>query len=211
MFGHDGLMGSNGPIGVGACFATKKPTIVFLGDAAVEEGVFSETVNFCAQRQLPVLFICENNFYSVYSPLEVRQPKKRSIAKMVNSMGIPSYEGDGNDALAIYKDIKNLLAKIRDKGGPAFIEYETYRWREHCGPNYDNDIGYRTEEEFLGWKKKDPIPRMRDSLIEKNLFSENEILKIQKLVKEEVSEAFNFAINSPFPDPKEAYESEYAK
>ena len=126
-------------------------------------------------------------------------------------MGIPSYEGDGNDALAIYKDIKNLLAKIRDKGGPAFIEYETYRWREHCGPNYDNDIGYRTEEEFLGWKKKDPIPRMRDSLIEKNLFSENEILKIQKLVKEEVSEAFNFAINSPFPDPKEAYESEYAK
>jgi len=214
--GSTAIVSNSIPVGAGLGLSiqlnkTDQISCIFLGDAAVEEGVFSETVNFCAQRQLPVLFICENNFYSVYSPLEVRQPKKRSIAKMVNSMGIPSYEGDGNDALAIYKDIKNLLAKIRDKGGPAFIEYETYRWREHCGPNYDNDIGYRTEEEFLSWKKKDPIPRMRDSLIEKNLFSENEILKIQKLVKEEVSEAFNFAINSPFPDPKEAYESEYAK
>ena len=130
---------------------------------------------------------------------------------MVNSMGIPSYEGDGNDASGIYSNVINLLTKIREKSGPAFIEYETYRWREHCGPNYDNDIGYRTEEEFLSWKKKDPIPRMRDSLIGENICTENEIFKIQKLVKEEVLEAFNFAINSPFPDPQEAFESEYAK
>lgn len=214
--GSTAIVSNSIPVGAGLGLSiqlnkTDQVSCIFLGDAAVEEGVFSETVNFCAQRKLPVLFICENNFYSVYSPLEVRQPKKRSIAKMVNSMGVPSYEGDGNDAFGIYKDVINLLAKIRDKGGPAFIEYETYRWREHCGPNYDNDIGYRTEEEFLSWKKKDPVPRMKDSLIEKKLFSENEIQKIQKLVKEEVIEAFNFAINSPFPDPKDAYESEYAE
>jgi len=214
--GSTAIVSNSIPIGAGLGLSiqlnkTDQISCIFLGDAAVEEGVFSETVNFCAQRKLPVLFICENNFYSVYSPLEVRQPEKRSIAKMVNSMGIPSYEGDGNDAFSIYSNVINLLTKIREKGGPAFIEYETYRWREHCGPNYDNDIGYRTEEEFLSWKKKDPIPRMRDSLIGENICTENEIFKIQKLVKEEVLEAFNFAINSPFPDPQEAFESEYAK
>ena len=214
--GSTAIVSNSIPIGAGLGLSiqlnkTDQISCIFLGDAAVEEGVFSETVNFCAQRKLPVLFICENNFYSVYSPLEVRQPEKRSIAKMVNSMGIPSYEGDGNDAFSIYSNVINLLTKIREKGGPAFIEYETYRWREHCGPNYDNDIGYRTEEEFLSWKKKDPIPRMRDSLIGENICTENEIFKIQKLVKEEVLEAFIFAINSPFPDPQEAFESEYAK
>ena len=214
--GSTAIVSNSIPVGAGLGLSiqlnkTDQISCIFLGDAAVEEGVFSETVNFCAQRKLPVLFICENNFYSVYSPLEVRQPNKRSIAKMVNSMGVPSYDGDGNDAIGIYKDVINLVSKIRDEGGPAFIEYETYRWKEHCGPNYDNDIGYRTEEEFLSWKKKDPIPKMRDSLIEKSLVSDNEILKIQELVKEEVLEAFNFAINSPYPDPQDAYENEYAK
>ena len=214
--GSTAIVSNSIPVGAGLGLSiqlnkTDQISCIFLGDAAVEEGVFSETVNFCAQRKLPVLFICENNFYSVYSPLEVRQPSKRSIAKMVNAMGVPSYDGDGNDAISIYKDVINLASKIRDKGGPAFIEYETYRWKEHCGPNYDNDIGYRTEEEFLSWKKKDPIPKMRDSLIEKSLVSDNEMLKIQELVKEEVLEAFNFAINSPYPDPQDAYENEYAK
>ena len=92
------IVGNSIPIGAGLALAAKldkrnQVSCIFLGDAAIEEGVFAETVNFCAQRQLPVLFVCENNFYSVYSPLVVRQPQHRSISKMVEAMGILSDQG----------------------------------------------------------------------------------------------------------------------
>ena len=181
--GSTAIVGNSIPIGAGLALAAKldkrnQVSCIFLGDAAIEEGVFAETVNFCAQRQLPVLFVCENNFYSVYSPLAVRQPQNRSISKMVEAMGIRSSQGNGNDGIEVYEKTKKVISEIKSDSSPRFLEFETYRGREHCGPNYDNDIGYRSEKEFLKWKDRDPIKIIEEKLIEKGHLLSSEIIDI---------------------------------
>ena len=213
--GSTAIVGNSIPIGAGLALAKKLDksnsiSCIFVGDGAIEEGVFSETVNFCAQKKLPVLFICENNLYSVYSPLSERQPKNRKIYKMVQAMGIKSFHGDGNDVFSAYKLINETILTIRDGGGPRFIEFATYRWREHCGPNYDNDIGYRDESEFLEWKKNDPILMAEKKLLEQNILTHEMILSIREIAKKEVGQAFKFAEKSPFPEKKDAYKDVYA-
>ncbi|SVC72066.1 uncharacterized protein METZ01_LOCUS324920, partial [marine metagenome] len=160
--GSTAIVGNTIPVAVGSALAMKiqeKKSIscVFFGDGATEEGVFYESINFAIIHNLPVLFICENNLYSVYSGLEVRQPKGRKIFEMVRAFGIESSHGDGNNVQQVSDYVELARDKILSGNGPQFLEFDTYRWREHCGPNYDNDIGYREEEEFLEWKKKDPL------------------------------------------------------
>jgi len=210
--GTSAIVGNSIPNGVGLALSaqlkgTDQISCVFLGDGAIEEGVFYESVNFAAVRKLPVLFICENNLYSVYSPLSVRQPKGRSIAKMVEAMGVEVAEGDGNDALAAHQIMQDAISKIRDGGGPFFLEFSTYRWREHCGPNFDNDIGYRTEEEFQDWQNKEPISRLENIL---DQLEQNILDTIRTESNTEVQAAFEFAENSPFPNQSEAYQDVYA-
>ena len=144
--GSTAIVGNTIPVAVGSALAMKinnKSSIscVFFGDGATEEGVFYESINFAIVRKLPVLFICENNFYSVYSGLEVRQPKERRIFEMVRAIGIEANYGDGNNVLEVSELTKAARDKIMSGQGPQFLEFDTYRWREHCGPNYDNDIG----------------------------------------------------------------------
>ena len=213
--GSTAIVGNTIPVGAGLGLSiqlegTDQVSCIFLGDGSIEEGVFAETVNFCAQRQLPVLFVCENNFYSVYSPLSVRQPTNRSIAEMVSTMGVPSQVGDGNDTLAVYTITSEVVDLIRAGKGPQFLEFTTYRWREHCGPNYDNHIGYRTEAEFLEWKAKDPIPSLEKKLMAEQLITPEENARMDQLIEKEVAEAFTFAEESPFPYPEEAYQNVYA-
>lgn len=206
--GSTAIVGGTIPVGVGlglsiALRGSDQVSCVFFGDAAVEEGVFYESVNFAVLKKLPVLFICENNLYSVYSPLGVRQPKGRSITEMVRAIGCPSEEADGNDATEVYQKIDLALEAVRRQEHPYFLEFSTYRWREHCGPNFDNDIGYRTEEEYLFWRKKDPICLLESSLLEQSLLSRQEIEKMQEDIEGMVDAAFDFAEKSPFPEPKE--------
>lgn len=214
--GSTPIVGNSIPIGAGLGLSirldgTDQISCVFLGEGATEEGVFSETVNFCAQRNLPVLFVCENNLYSVYSPLKVRQPANRSIATMVEAMGVRSQSGDGNNAIEVYEITLEAISAIRAGAGPRFLEFETFRWREHCGPNFDNDIGYRTEEEFLRWKKRDPILLVETQMLKGALLTSKEISDIDELIDERVSAAFDFADDSPFPERQEAYDHVYAK
>ena len=214
--GSTAIVGNSIPIGAGMALAAKldkrnQVSCIFLGDAAIEEGVFAETVNFCAQRQLPVLFVCENNFYSVYSPLAVRQPQNRSISKMVEAMGIHSNQGNGNDGIEVYEKTKKVISEIKSDSSPRFLEFETYRWREHWGPNYDNDIGYRSEKEFLKWKDRDPIKIIEEKLIEKGHLLSSEIIDIDSSLNAEVEKAFTYAENSPFPDPDDAYNDIYSE
>ena len=126
---------------------------------------------------------------------------------MVEAMGVEAAEGDGNDVLATYQIMQNAIDKVRAGGGPFFLEISTYRWREHCGPNFDNDIGYRTQEEFQDWQNKEPISRLEKVLdqIEPNILD-----TIRTESNAEVQVAFDFAENSPFPNQSEAYEDVYA-
>ena len=204
-FGTSAIVGNSIPVGVGLALSAKlkktdQVSCVFLGDGAVEEGVFYESLNYSALKNLPVLYICENNLYSVYSPLTVRQPEGRSITKMVENIGVTSEHVESQDVHLIYQKLKEKVDAARNQG-PQFIEFSTYRWREHCGPNFDNDIGYRPEKDFNEWKERDPI-----SLI-KNKLTDNKIIdKIHCDIDTEIEEAFAFAESSSFPDQKEAYE-----
>lgn len=204
------------PVGVGVGFANKLKenglvSTVFFGDAATEEGLFYESVNFAALHKLPVLFVCENNLYSVYSPLSVRQPSGRKIYKVAKSLGVDSIRLDGNDVEAVYEAAKSAAEKIRGGGGPFFMEAMTYRWLEHCGPNYDNHIGYRAEKEFLKWKKKDPVLLYRNRLLKESVITQDVIDSLKEEVLREVNEAIDYARSSPFPEVSRGTEDVYAE
>ena len=213
--GSTAIVGNSIPIGVGLGLSSQlrvedDVSCIFLGDGAVEEGVFFESLNFAAVKKLPVLFVCENNLYSVYSPFRVRQPESRSIARMVEAFGVKSVQADGNDAELVYQTLTEAFREIRNGGGPVFIEFSTYRWREHCGPSFDDDLGYRSDEEVAYWKLRDPIKLLTDKLSRE--VSDFDVISNEMIsqLKAKIKIAFKFAEDSPFPDPSEAFTGVYS-
>ena len=212
--GSTAIVANSIPIGVGLALSiqlkgTDQVSCIFVGDGAVEEGVFYESANFAVVRRLPVLFICENNLYSVYSPLHVRQPPGRRIHEMVRGIGLETAYGDGNDAELVFRMTKTVIDKLRAGSGPQFLEFSTYRWREHCGPNYDNDIGYRTEAEFEEWQARDPVAAYERRLLADGVLTGEAIAALEKSARSAVAEAFDHAESSPFPEPQDAYRHLY--
>jgi pyruvate dehydrogenase E1 component alpha subunit len=216
-----GFMGSTAivagtvPVGVGMAYALKlqggdQVSCIFMGEAVTEAGVFYESVNFAALKKLPVLFVCENNLYSVYSPLHVRQPAERDTCRAMEAMGVKAQSGDGNDAVNVHEVLSRAVERIRGHGGPEFLEFKTYRWREHCGPMYDNDLGYRTEAEFLEWKARDPIAMLEANALRDGTVGRADTEDMQRAIEKETAEAFRFAEESPFPDAAEALSGVYA-
>jgi pyruvate dehydrogenase E1 component alpha subunit len=126
---------------------------------------------------------------------------------MVNAIGPKVLNCDGNNVLQAYDTINKAIMETKKGKGPFFLEFSTYRWLEHCGPNYDNNIGYRTQKEFIKWKKKDPILRLKKKIDPK---FHNKLIKIENKVKIEINNAFKFAEKSPFPNEAEAYKGVYA-
>ena len=201
--GSTAIVGSSIPVGVGLALSAQlkssgQVSCCCFGDGAIEEGAFYEAANFAVLKKLPVLFLCENNAFSVYSPLSVRQPEGRKIYQLAESIGLRSELVDGNDGEAVIEAMEKAAEHARSGLGPSLIEFTTYRWREHCGPNYDNDIGYRSEQEFEQWKKLDPIPRLKTRLENNNELSEDYEQQIV-VQQKELAEAFNFAEESSFP------------
>ena len=209
------IVGSTIPIAVGTAFGSvmlneQRVTVVFFGDAAVEEGVFHESINFAMLKKLPVVFVCENNLYSVYSPLSVRQPEGREIFWLAKGHGMESYQGDGNDVIQVYKLAEQAIGKARQGNGPTFLEFKTYRWREHCGPYYDNDLGYRTESEFQKWKQRCPIERLKERLLGDRVLCNQDIKRMVSNLEVEIEDAVAFAKESPFPEGQLLLEDIYA-
>jgi len=212
-YGTSAIVGNSIPIGVGLSFnlaksKNKNLSVVYLGDGAVEEGSFYESLNLAAVKKLPTLFVCENNLYSVYSPLSVRQPKNRSIKKMVKSIGVDSLESDGNDIKKVFNSCKIGINYVRNNRKPFFLFFNNYRWREHCGPNYDNKIGYRTEKEFKDWKKYDPL-LISYKVLKKFNITDKVVKEIEKLQTSKIISAFKFAEKSKFPDKKQLMRNIY--
>ncbi len=213
--GSSAIVGNSIPVGVGLGMSiklkkTKQVSTVFLGDGSTEEGVFFESINFAALKDLPILFICENNLYSVYSPLRVRQPKGRKISKVVESMGIKSQHVDGYDVKKTYEILRKAFKTIRANSKPIFVELDTYRWREHCGPNYDNNIGYRSEYEFKKWREKDPINLLEMDILKKDKNALKKISLINYKIIKKIDFAFEKADKARPPNKKEAFKKVYA-
>jgi pyruvate dehydrogenase E1 component alpha subunit len=214
--GSSAIVGNSIPIGVGSAFAHKleknnSVSFVFIGDAAIEEGVFYESANFAAIHKLPVVFICENNLYSVYTGLEPRQPLGRSISQLASAIGLKSERVDSFDYRKSFEVLNELTSAARKGEGPSFIELATYRVLEHCGPNDDDDLGYRPEEELIEFKHRDVINEiLKDILLEK-LATEKELALLKERLVAEVSVAFIQAINDPFPSLVDVMSGVYAE
>ena len=214
VYGCVPIVGSTIPISVGAAWSNKilkkdSITVVYFGDGATEQGVFYESLNFAKIHKIPILFICENNFYSVYSSLGARQPKGRENHQLVNAMGIPSEFVDGMNGLAVYTALKVAAARVRETCLPYFIEMSAYRWREHCGPNYDNHIGYRTEEEFNGWRAKDYLAGLERFLLSENVLDQSAIERHENETLREIELAFDRAMLAPSPKSTDFNKFEY--
>ena len=198
------IVGSTIPIATGLAFADHqlkrdRVTVAFLGEAATEEGVFHESVNFASLHKLPIVFVCENNLYSVYSPMSVRQPAHREVWQLAAGHGVTAHQGDGNDPLAVYELARAAVAQARSGQGPVFLELKTYRWREHCGAGFDNHIGYRTEAEYQSWRERDPIATFERRLQAAGTFDAARFAQFTASVDAEIAEAFAQADRAPFP------------
>ena len=208
------IVASSIPLAVGAALADHvdgkaNVSVAFFGDASVEEGVFHESANFASLRKLPVLFVCENNLYSVYTPLKDRQPP-RSIAELARAHAMSFESADGNDVVAVFNAAKAAVERGRQGGGPTLLLFDTYRWREHCGPSFDNNIGYRTESEFESWRSRCPIEANRKRLREQRLLSPADEEAMVAQLKAEIDAAFEFARSAPLPDGSQAGAHVYA-
>jgi len=208
------IVASSIPLAVGAALADqidgkKNVSVAFFGDASVEEGVFHESANFASLHRLPVLFVCENNMYSVYTPLKDRQPP-RQITDLARAHGIRFAHAGGNDVVAVFKVAQEAVERAQQGDGPTFLVFDTYRWREHCGPGFDNHIGYRTEAEYEAWRLRCPIKTSRERLQnQKYLTSSDEESMVAEL-RGEIDVAFEFAKAAPFPEPSQAAAHVYA-
>jgi TPP-dependent pyruvate/acetoin dehydrogenase alpha subunit len=209
------VVSSTIPIATGTAYSSQEQqqsrvTVVFFGDAAVEEGVFHESVNFALLKQLPIVFVCENNLYSVNSPLSVRQPKNQQIFELAKGHGMKSFQGDGNDVLAVSKLAEDAIGRARKGSGPTFLEFATYRWREHCGPEYDQQLGYRSDGELTKWKARCPIQHFRNKLLKGQKATEQQLQTVETKIDQCLDEAVAFAKNSPFPEREELTKYLYA-
>ena len=212
-FGSTPIVASTIPILTGISFADKiknikdRISIIFFGDGAYESGNFHECLNFASTNDLKILFVCENNFFSVYSPLKVRQPKKNAIYKVANSHNIDSKSINGNKADEIYKTSKFLRNKIIKTSRPSFLELNTYRYYEHCGPNRDDDLNYRDLKITKSWEKKCPI----NYFDKKYPKYEKDFLKIKIKISKQISHIFNASKNEKYPLKNKLFTNLYAK
>ena len=214
MVGSIPIVASSIPLAVGSALAAKRSgadsvTVAFLGDAAVEEGVFHESANLAVLHRLPAIFVCENNLYSVYTPLKQRQPA-RPLTSLAKAHGMTALHGDGNDVLASFRLMTAAVRRAREGEGPSFLQLDTYRWREHCGPNFDNHLGYRTQAEFLAWKRRDPIRQYLLRLTQNKALSQKAARAMETELMGEIEEAFAFAQAAPLPSPDDAGRHVYA-
>tara|TARA_X000000950_G_scaffold288217_1_gene403939 strand:- start:307 stop:1248 length:942 start_codon:yes stop_codon:yes gene_type:complete len=195
------IVGSTIPIGVGIAYynklkKNKKTVTIFFGEGATEEGVFHESLNFAGIHNLANLFICENNLYSVYTSIDKRHSKKRSLRKIAEANDILYFSEDGNDVNKVFNLIKKVLKIIKRKSKPVLVEFKTYRWLEHCGPNWDDELNYRPKGELKKWMTRCPLKKI------KSLIKKEKALYLQSKIDQEVEKAFSHAKKSKFPDKK---------
>jgi len=207
-----GLMGTTGIVGpnilqaTGAGYSfqlleTDRVSVGFFGDGAISNGAFHEGVNMAAIWGLPVIYVCENNLYATEVPFDYAT-RNTDVADRARTYGIPGIAVDGNDVLAVSEAAAEAVAHARAGQGPTLLECRTYRTRPHAEGMRDG--GYRTPEEIESWKTRDPIATLRDDVLGRGDATGAEFAAIDDEIKQEVADALEFAIASPYPDPNTA-------
>lgn len=206
-FGCSGIVGAGLPPAAGAALAAKKMgqdsvAVSYFGEGAANQGSFHETLNISALWDLPVIFVCEDNAWAI------SVPKDKSTAIMDNSQraaayGIPGVRIEDNDVIAVYEAAGEAVDRARRGEGPTLLEIETHRYLGHF--QGDPEV-YRPEDEVEELKKKDPIKRLGQQLIDQGMATQADLDKTHEEVKAEVDEAIEFARESPYPEPEAALE-----
>jgi len=213
LLGTSSIVGGCAPIATGAALGSvlqkkKHVSVAFFGDAAVEEGALYESINFAMLKKLPVVYVCENNLYSVFSHLSKRQSRD-DIYRRFKGLSIPGYQVDGNNVIEVYHIARKAIDNARDGGGPSFIECRTYRLKDHHGTGSGVEVGYRTQQEVDQWAARCPIRNFESFLIEQNIITASEIEGFATAINREIEEAFEFAQASPLPDENKVAEYLY--
>jgi TPP-dependent pyruvate/acetoin dehydrogenase alpha subunit len=208
VLGASAVVGTTIPIAVGYALACKRKktdrvSVAFFGDGATEEGVFAESLNFAALHKLPVLFVCENNYYAIHTPITRRWATTR-LCERVRTYGIPAHEVKDGDVFKLRALAGDAVAGMRRGDGPTFVECQTYRWREHVGPNEDFDQGYRSREDLNPWLKNDPVESVG------RMLSDERRAVLDSEIELEIEDAIEFAESSPFPVKEALYTNVFA-
>lgn len=214
MLGAMGIVGSGGPIAVGAALAAKKRksgqvVICFFGDAATNTGAFHESANFASLYRLPVVFVCENNLYGISVSMK-RHTRVKHIADRAAGYNMPGVTVDGNDVLKVYGAVGKAVEAARKGKGPTLVECMTYRFRGHFEGDPNLGERYRTKKEMEQWMVKCPIKRFKKTILDRKWASKKELEKMENDVRQEVEDAMAYANASPFPEGEETLEDVFA-
>jgi pyruvate dehydrogenase E1 component alpha subunit len=210
-FGGHGIVGGQIGLGAGIAFAdyyngNDRATICMFGDGAARQGILHETFNMAVLWQLPVVFICENNYYAMGTSVG-RTSKVTDIYPLADAYGMPGDSVDGMSCEEVHNAIDRAVRRAREGGGPTFLEIKTYRYRGH---SMSDPAKYRTKEELEEYKEKDPINQVLKVIQENGYATEEQIEAINEKVRMEVDECVRFAEESPWPDDSELYKDIYA-
>jgi pyruvate dehydrogenase E1 component alpha subunit len=210
ILGANGIVGAGHNIAVGAgltCsyLSNGKVVVCFFGDASTNQGTFHESLNLASIWKLPIIFVCENNYYGI-SMSQGRHMAIKDIADRASAYGIPGIAVDGNDVLAVYEAATEAVSRARKGHGPTLIECKTYRHRGH----FEGDPGaYKPAKEQEEWLKKDPLPRLI-SVMKENGFTDEELAALDDSVANDLADAVAFASESPFPKVESTVEDVYS-
>lgn len=211
ILGANGIVGGGFPLAVGAAFAarykgTDAVAVCFFGDGAANQGSFHEALNLAAIWRLPVIFVCENNYYGM-SMSAAEHLSVANVADRAAAYGMPGRIVDGNDVLAVYATVSEAAGRARGGEGPSLIECKTFRRGGHSA---DDVQSYRPKDELARWLEKDPILRLKNVLLDERLATEAEMRAIDAAAAEEIAAAVNYAEASPFPAPADALRDVYS-
>jgi TPP-dependent pyruvate/acetoin dehydrogenase alpha subunit len=214
VLGATGVVASGLPIAVGAalsCQMRKTDDVVacFFGDGASNNGTFGESLNMSAIWKLPLVWIVENNFYAMGTPIKMTCPSA-TVAQRAEGYCIPSKVVDGNNALEVYEATVDAVKRAREGGGPTLIECQTYRMKGHS--RFD-PAKYRPQEEADYWlsPEKDAVNVIKKIALEQGALTEKEAEKIRTALQKDVDKAADFAKKSEQPAPEEALDDVYAE
>lgn len=204
--GSSAIVAGTIPLAVGSALAfavRREPhvAVAFFGDGATSEGAFYEAINFAALRRLPVLFVCENNFYSTHMPIREIHSETQ-LHKKAEAFAVPARQVDGYNFGQVSRAAAEAVARARAGDGPTFLECLTYRYRGHVGPNTDVDKGLRAAEELKAWQDNCAVATLRDHLLATGGLTPQAADALDAEVRQDVLDAVERARRAPSPRPE---------
>ncbi len=210
-YGGHGIVGGQIGVGTGMAYAAKykgsgQVTLCFFGEAAVNQGIFHESLNMAQLWKLPCIYICENNQYGMGTS-QKRAMSISSVAKKGDGYGIANEFVDGMDVMAVREATQRAIDRARNESLPTLLEIRAYRFMGHSMSDPGN---YRTRDEIVKYQTRDPIVLFKDSLDEAGVFSKKDFERIEQEAAEAVEKAVKFAEESPIPAESELFTDVYA-